>query len=113
MKNEVSRSYNLDELKAMSNGDKKFINDMIVVFIKSTDEGIKRIETAVKEKNYKVIGGEIHKIAPPCRHMGTVELYDVLKKVESNVHNAGPANELEELTRQARQKMDIVIKDLK
>jgi len=110
MKNE---SFNLDELKGMSNGDEKFISEMITVFIKTTAEVMKRIEVAMKEKNFIALASEIHKIAPPCRHMGAMELLDILKKMQSNIHASGPVTDLENLALQARQKMDIVINDLK
>ncbi|HWY10799.1 MAG TPA: Hpt domain-containing protein [Bacteroidia bacterium] len=113
MRNEISRSFNLDELKGMSNGDEKFITEMVTVFIKTTGEGMKKIESALKEKNLKVIASEVHKIAPPCRHMGAMELLHVLKKIQSNLHTSGSVTDLENLVLQARQKADIVMNDLK
>ncbi len=112
MKHEISRSFNLDELKGMSNGDENFISEMIKVFIKTSGESMKRIESAFKEKNFQIIGSEVHKMAPPCRHMGAMELLDVLKKIQSNLHSSGPVSDLENLVAQARLKADIVINDL-
>ncbi len=113
MKKEISRSFDLDELKRMSNGDEKFMSEMIKVFIKTTVEGIQRIEASIREKNFQAIAGEVHKIAPPCRHMGAMELLSVLKKIQSNLHASGPVSDLENLVREARQKTDSVIADLK
>ena len=113
MKDKISRSFDLDELKRMSNGDEKFISEMIKVFIKTTVEGMQRIEASMKEKNFQAIASEVHKLAPPCRHMGAVELLHVLKKIQSNLHASGPVSDLENLILEARQKTDLVIADLK
>lgn len=113
MKNETDKLINLDELKRVSNGDDKFISEMIDVFIKTSEDGMGNIEKALLEKNYKVIADYAHKIAPPCRHIGADALLDSLKKIESYARDLREINDLKILLTQARNEMNDVIRDLK
>jgi signal transduction histidine kinase/DNA-binding NarL/FixJ family response regulator len=113
MKNETHKLINLDELKRVSNGDDKFISEMINVFIKTSEDGMSNIEKALQEKNYKVIADYAHKIAPPCRHIGADTLLDTLKKIESYARDLREINDLKTLLTQARNEMNDVIRDLR
>jgi len=110
---ESNKLFSLDELKRISNGDKKFIVEMIEIFIKTTEEGMNEIEHALKQENYKVIGNYAHKIAPPCRHMGADALLDTFKKIESAVRDSVKISELEPLVLIAREQMDNIMRELK
>ena len=113
MKNELNKSFNLDELIRVTNGDKKFISEMIDVFIKTTEEGMLEIEKAIKENNYLSVSAIAHKIAPPCRHMGANLLLNNIKEIESCAIGLGKIDNLNKLLTQARNEMYRVISDLK
>ena len=113
MKNEVNKSFNLDELIRITNGDEKFISEMIDVFIKTTEEGMTEIENAIRENNYKAVSVIAHKIAPPCRHMGAELLLNYIKTMESCATGLGKIDDLTNSLTQARNEMYRVISDLK
>ncbi len=113
MKNESNKSFSLEELKQVSNGDEKFVTEMIAIFIKTTEAGLNQIETGLKQNNLKIVAESAHKIIPPCRHMGADELLSNLVSVESAARSNDKNVDLTELVRRAKQNADIVINDLK
>lgn len=113
MKEESNRSFDLNELKEVSHGDKQFIEQMIGVFIKINQEGMDEIELAFKEKNYKTISECIHKLVPPCRHMGAVKLVNTLTDIKQNIANSEPPDKIETLIAQAKQEINTVSEELK
>jgi len=113
VENGINKPYNLDELKRLSNGDGKFIAEMIGVFIRTTEEGMNEIEVALAEEDYKLIADRVHKIAPPCRHMGATLLLNIFKKIENYIKSSGPVNTIKTLVPEARQELNIVITALK
>jgi HPt (histidine-containing phosphotransfer) domain-containing protein len=105
--------FNLDELKQVSNGDKKFVEEMIAIFIRTTDEGINEMEAAVKENNLKAIADMAHKIAPPCRHMGATTLLNYLNTIENAIRNSDQSVDIKEMVMKAKKEKDILINELK
>lgn len=112
MKDE-NRSFSLDELNKVSNGDKKFVGEMVAIFIRTTDEGVTEMESAIKQNDLKLIADMAHKIAPPCRHMGATALLKCLVSIENAIRNSDKTVDIEELVMKARKEKDIVINDLK
>lgn len=85
--NEVSASFEtneikLDELYRVSEGDGKFVDDMLGLFIKSTNEGLEQLKIHLQNCNWKDLSDTAHKMAPPCRHLGALGLYKNLKELE-------------------------------
>lgn len=113
MKNEYEKSFDLNELKAVSNGDEQFVAEMIGVFIKLIQGGIEEMEIAVKEKNHKVIADCIHKIAPPCRHMGTNKLLNIITRIRESMENSELAIDIETLIIEAKKEMNYICNGLK
>lgn len=113
MKNETEKSFSLDELRQLSNGDEKFVKEMIGIFIRTTTEGMDEIEKAFKKNTYNIIAEYTHKLSPPCRHMGADELYKTFKSIEDRIRKSDGLNKLDVLIAKARVETDKVINDLK
>lgn len=113
MRNESNKSFNLDELIRLSNGDKQFIVEMIDAFIETTEEGMIEIEKAIKENDYSTVSAIIHKIASPCRHMGAEALLKCIKEIENCVTGPSKKDNLDKLHAKARNEMRQVIGELK
>jgi HPt (histidine-containing phosphotransfer) domain-containing protein len=58
---------------------------MLVSFIDSTYKGLNEMQEAVRTRNLKQVSELAHKMLPPCRHIGAMELYALLKKLEENI----------------------------
>lgn len=72
----------LEELYRVSGGDNQFVDEMLGLFVKTTHEGIKKLEQHLKNKDWIGLADAAHKMAPPCRHLGMVSLYKNLKEIE-------------------------------
>jgi len=78
----LSQQINMDEVSRLANGDKKFLSEMILLFIKSTETGIINMEKAIKSKNLESVFENAHKMAAPTKHIGVMQLYNNIKKLE-------------------------------
>jgi len=74
--------YNLAELKRTANGDEHFVTEMIAVFIRTTEEGIKGIKNSLHEKDWDGVAKYAHYIAPACRHIDANMLLGIIKEIE-------------------------------
>ena len=113
---EIQNSFNLNELERMASGDKAFFNEMLQIFIRSSEEAITKLQTHLSLKDWKSIAEVAHKLAAPAKHMQAMALYDKLKtlenqieslsetEIESLVHNIG--NEVAQINEQLRDRIN-------
>jgi len=80
-----SQHVNLDDIFRLANGDKKFLREMVLLFIKSSEEGIANIEEAIRNDNYQNVFDSAHKMAAPIKHIGAGSLYKDIKILEKMV----------------------------
>lgn len=73
----------LNELEHMSGGDPAFFNEMLKIFIRSSETGLNSMQTALKSEDWAAIAEAAHKLAAPTKHMNATNLYDNLKKLEN------------------------------
>lgn len=73
---------NMDELSRLANGDNKFLIEMILLFIKSSEAAIINMEAAINNKNMESVFENAHKMAAPAKHIGVIQLYNNIKKLE-------------------------------
>ncbi len=92
---------NLDNLYHISGGDEKFVKQMLESFGNSTDRGLKEMLEACLSEQPDHISGIAHKLLPPCRHLGAMDLYDILEKIEKNDSRTNTGPEIEMLVRKA------------
>ena len=100
----------------MASGDKAFFNEMLQIFIRSSEEAITKFQTHLSLKDWKSIAEVAHKLAAPAKHMQSMALYDKLKtletqienlsetEIESLVHNIG--NEVAQINEQLRNRIN-------
>ncbi|MDP2722186.1 MAG: ATP-binding protein [Bacteroidales bacterium] len=76
------------ELSRMAGGDKIFLREMILLFIKSMDTGVENITEAILKKDWKCVFENAHKMAAPCKHMQVMHLYNNIKQLEKLAQQA-------------------------
>jgi HPt (histidine-containing phosphotransfer) domain-containing protein len=86
---EIPKQIKLDELMHLTNGDMKFLEEMIRLFIKSAEAGIANIENAITNKNREMVFENAHKMAAPAKHIGAKNLYNSIKKLENMTRQNG------------------------
>jgi len=76
------------ELSRMAGGDKIFLREMILLFIKSMDTGVENITEAILKKDWKSVFENAHKMAAPCKHITATHLYNNIKRLEKLAQQA-------------------------
>ena len=108
------KKYNLDLLKEQCGNDKKFFNEMLDIFTRSTLEGVSKLEEACQKNDLKQMGHYAHKILSPCKHIDAENLIPLLKEIEDNAETPKlSGNRATELVTKIRTETDELIKNLK
>lgn len=68
--------YNLEKINEISDGDKDFIEAVVVTFIEEIPEDLVKLEQEVKSGNYEGIYQVSHKIKPNLDLLGMQESYE-------------------------------------
>lgn len=89
---------NLQNLYHISGGDKQFVKQMLLSFIDSTEKGINEMQMAAKSGRLDSVGELAHKMLPPCRHIGALDLYNLLRRIEEHLQKKFEPKVLEQLT---------------
>ncbi|MDP2336987.1 MAG: ATP-binding protein [Bacteroidota bacterium] len=90
---EKETTIDLDELERISGGDTAFFNEMLRIFIRSSEETLVRFQQNFQSADWSAITETAHKLAAPAKHLQATTLYHHLKKLENTTENSN----LEEL----------------
>jgi signal transduction histidine kinase/CheY-like chemotaxis protein/HPt (histidine-containing phosphotransfer) domain-containing protein len=96
--NTDDKKINLDNLYHIAGGDEQFVKQMLVSFLESTKKGLDEMKEAVRTGGLETVAELAHKMLPPCRHIGALELSGLLKKIEENTKNQVDLQNLEGMT---------------
>lgn len=77
----------LEELEKMTAGDRTFFNEMIKIFIRSSETGLAALQANYNTGNWGAITEAAHKLAAPAKHMHATSLYNKLKKLENEAES--------------------------
>lgn len=72
----------LTYLEQLANGSNTFMAEMIQLFLQQTPEEIRRMKKSMAEKDWKTLGGVLHKIKPSITFVGLKDIEDVVKTAE-------------------------------
>ena len=87
----------LQNLYHISGGDEQFVKQMLVSFIETTEKGLTDMQEAVISGQWESVADLAHKILPPCRHIGAIDLYNLLNEIEKGIRNNDITESLEVL----------------
>jgi len=68
--NNTNKVCNFDYLKELANGNEKFINDMIDIFLTEIPEEIRNLENGIKNKSYDIVKQAAHKLRSTVPFVG-------------------------------------------
>jgi signal transduction histidine kinase len=83
-------------------GDEAFVREMIEVFLKSSKDGVEKLQNSLEKEDREAIRNEVHKMLPPSRHLKITALVKVLERLHSSALTA-PLTELKEEVTQVKQ----------
>jgi CheY-like chemotaxis protein/HPt (histidine-containing phosphotransfer) domain-containing protein len=99
---------NLNNLYHISAGDDKFVKQMLVSFIESTENGLNALHDAVMSSQWESASDLAHKMLPPCRHIGASELCNLLKKIEESLQDNVDSGFVKRLIIESKREFDAV-----
>ncbi|WP_372946843.1 ATP-binding protein [Mariniphaga sp.] len=88
---------NPDELEKIAVSDPGFFKEMVLLYFKTSKDGLKIMEKAVAEKNWETVSETAHKMAAPTKHFKAENLYKKLKSLENISETNADENEIAEL----------------
>ena len=81
---------NLYELEKLSGGDTTFFNEMLQIFIRSSEEALTKFKQNLQRADWSALAETTHKLAAPAKHLQATTLYANLKKLENSTKNSQP-----------------------
>jgi len=104
----VTGKINLDSLYQISGGDEQFVKQMLVSFNTTTKKGLEEIQEAVSSEQWESAANLAHKIMSPCRHIGAMNLYELLGKIEKSIRTSNITESLETLTGKSISEFEVI-----
>ncbi|MEI8115435.1 MAG: ATP-binding protein [Bacteroidia bacterium] len=80
----------LDELERISGGDAAFFDEMLRIFIRSSEEALTKIQMNLQTADWNSMSETAHKLAAPAKHMQATVLYNHLKELGNNTGRSNP-----------------------
>lgn len=93
----VSAKINLQNLYHLAGGDEDFVLQMLQTFIGTTATGLAEMKASLLAGERQKAGDIAHKLMPPCRHLGAVNLHILLREIEKNCTSNDNDDQFEEL----------------
>jgi PAS domain S-box-containing protein len=91
---EEHKHTDLSYLRQLSNGDNKFIGEMLNLFIEQTPDALNRMTKALEIKDWKTLGNAAHKMKPSIMFVGLKEIEADLRDLE---HFASESSNIEQI----------------
>jgi nitrogen-specific signal transduction histidine kinase/CheY-like chemotaxis protein/HPt (histidine-containing phosphotransfer) domain-containing protein len=84
----------LSELERMSKGNPQFMQEMIILFIESSEKSLNAIQDNLEKGNYNLVADFAHKLAAPVKYMNVLSVYQKIKAIQDMAENKPIAAEL-------------------
>ncbi len=104
----TSNKINLKNLHHISGGDERFEKEMLISFIDTARNELTAIQKAVFSGRKESVANQVHKLLPPCRHIGAMDLHNLLDKIESGISNNIDNGILMKLTDECQVEFDLI-----
>jgi len=99
---------NLQNLYHISGGDEKFVRQMLETFIETTEKGLTAMQEDVMAEKWDEAAGLAHKLSPPCRHIGAMDLYNNLRMIEEEILGKADTGFVKTLTKASAKEFEVI-----
>lgn len=109
----AQKLYDLKDLYEITNGDKAFIDKMLLRFVENAEDGITQMKAELKKENIAQIGEIAHKLIPSFKHLNIQDIEQELiaLKEECKINPAAP--EIQQNIARITRDISAVINELK
>lgn len=83
---QTSSPIDMQELERIAGGDQAFLNEMLRIFIRSSEDALTKFKANLETNNLEAIAEAAHKLAAPAKHMLATTLYSLLKQLENSIN---------------------------
>jgi HPt (histidine-containing phosphotransfer) domain-containing protein len=97
----------MNELNRISGGDSAFLNEMLRIFIRSSEDALVKFRLNMQKSDFIAIAEAAHKLAAPAKHMLATNLYNQLKKLENSVEKM-TSEEINELIKMIENEIRLI-----
>ncbi len=104
----VRGKIDLQNLYHISGGDEKFVKQMLETFIETTENGLTAMQEAVTTGKWESAAGFAHKLSPPCRHIGAMDLYNNLRMIEEDIRGKADVLVIKTRTMESAKEFEII-----
>jgi len=104
----VTEKINLQNLYHISGGDEKFVRQMLETFIETTEKGLTAMQEDVIAEKWDKAADLAHKLSPPCRHIGAMDLYNRLRMIEENIQSHADTGSVKILAGESTREFSVI-----
>ncbi len=103
----------LTYLKSISDGNAKFIEEMIEAFLVSIPKSIHEMRAQIENANYTELGRSLHKIKPSLTLMGLQELRDTINIIEEKIKANRNLSDVKQMSLEICDELEVAMSGLK
>lgn len=97
----------------MANNNQEFMNRMINMFIRNSENAIEEFNILLPQKKWQEIGEAAHKILPSYRHLKVDHIVTLLTQIKVKTLVDQDYNEVPSLLNSANEQIEALIPELK
>ena len=110
--NDNNKLFDLAYLESISNGNKEFINEIIIAFTEKTPSLLYDMSEASKKGNWQITGNLAHKLKPNLTLLGISQLKSLIESIEADGRTATNIETLPKRVDQLIANCNLAIKEL-
>lgn len=111
--NDSEKGYQLERLFHLANNDEGFVINMLNIFVTNAGMNTQLMQEGAENKNWDKVGMAAHKMIPPARHLGLLNIVDQLKTIELNIQDQEGLEEIPPMVQVVSQQIEETIASIK
>ena len=104
--------YDIASLISTSDGDDKFISNMLSLFIDNTSSGLQQIQEHLSSQEWQEANEVAHKISGPCRNLKAMSLLGYIKELQEILTGDVDLQQAAKVLQQARNEFERIRTDI-
>ena len=107
------KTYSLDKLNEISQGDESFVNDMLVTFVENVSEDVRKLEWSKAVEGWRTVGELAHKMVTRFAYLDAQNMQQLAADIEKSVLNENDLTAIDEKTEKLISGSSALLNELK